>query len=61
MGAAAVVQYRLWLGMHASNNDHSVHSPAEALLSKTDEQEKQEGEAEEHSSGERWVEMQLAY
>jgi len=36
--------------MHASSNDHSVHAPAEALLSKTDEQEKQEGD---HSSGER--------
>ena len=37
--------------MNATVNDHSVHAPAGALLSETDGQEEQEGEAEEHSSG----------
>ena len=37
--------------MNASVNDHSVDEPTEALLSETDGQEEQEGEAEEHSSG----------
>lgn len=54
VGAAAVVQHRLWDEMNATVNDHSVHEPAEALLSEADGQEEQEGETEENPSGAWW-------